>query len=94
MDDDPLPARFTSVVSGQVVLARPDPLGAEQRPGDLREPMWQQMQWPGRMAQRGALVPRERQRGVGSLGVHAIAGRHPQRLRHVHVVHRYDHPCA
>src|SRR5215813_3166538 len=60
--DDPLALRLAVVLGGEVGVGGGDPFRAEQRPGDLGEPVWQQDQRPARRAQRRGPVPGEVQR--------------------------------
>jgi hypothetical protein len=47
-DDDALPGRLVGVLPGQVVVGRADPALAQQRAGDLGQPLRQRGWSPGR----------------------------------------------
>src|SRR5215469_548677 len=61
-DDDPLAERLTRVAGCQVGVGRGDPLGAEQRAGDLSEALWEGNKWLLRCAQGRRLIRRRVER--------------------------------
>ena len=62
--DDPLPDGLAVVLAGQVAVAVLDPALAEQRTGDLGQPLREHDERLRGMAQRGAAVVTEVQRGL------------------------------